>query len=205
VGFAAQKAQKGQRPDLGDLIFSRMSPSTQRKLAPAKVSRCPRCETKFVQQGYPRTFCSRNCSKAAWKRQQAEYLANHGRETGTDVALLKSSYLHCDVRTSARGVTTSRQAPNSSILSWPLRPAPGERPLKRAASFRFAFLSAFSVPRSQHPARPSALQNPQCASAMSSSSPKVEASFRRFCAVAEGVGREGAPCSLGCVSFCFVS
>jgi CheY-like chemotaxis protein len=36
---------------LGDPIFSRMSPSTQRKLAPAKVSLCPRCETKFVQQG----------------------------------------------------------------------------------------------------------------------------------------------------------
>ena len=42
-----------------------------------------------------------------------------------------------------------------------------ERPLNRAAPFRFAFLSAFSVPRSKHP-RPSDArspsQNPLCAS-----------------------------------------
>jgi hypothetical protein len=66
-------------------------------------------------------------------------------------------------------------------------------PLNRAAPFRFAFLSAFSVPRSRHP-RPSDArspsQNPRCASQEVRTPPPRQAvvPFRRFYPVAEGVG-----------------
>jgi hypothetical protein len=54
----------------------------------------------------------------------------------------------------------------ASSLSWPAQPqwttvpnGGGFRALNRAAPFRFAFLSAFSVPRSRHP-RPSDARSP---------------------------------------------
>jgi hypothetical protein len=52
-----------------------------------------------------------------------------------------------------------RLSDTSSILRWLLHPRHEERPLNRAAPFRFAFLSAFSVPRSKHP-RPSDARSP---------------------------------------------
>jgi hypothetical protein len=62
-----------------------MTPGTRRKLTPALVSLCPNCKKEFVQQGYPRIFCSKNCRQSTWKRQQAKYL-DAGRKAVAEMA-----------------------------------------------------------------------------------------------------------------------
>ena len=77
--------------------------------------------------------------------------------------------------------------------------------MNRAAPFRFAFLSAFSVPRSRHP-RPSdarsPFQNPLRASREVRTPAPRQAGvpFRRFSPVAEGVGRDGTPVGQACTA-----
>jgi hypothetical protein len=72
-------------------------------------------------------------------------------------------------------------------------------------TFRFAFLSAFSVPRSRHP-RPSDAcspsQNPLRASQeVRTPAPRqAVVPFRRFHPVAEGVGRDGTPVGQACTA-----
>jgi hypothetical protein len=85
AGVLRQKTTKRRRPDLGDSISYRMTQGTQKKLTPAQVSVCPKCEIKFIQQGYPRRFCSRKCSKAAWKKAQAIFL-EAGRKAVAEAA-----------------------------------------------------------------------------------------------------------------------
>ena len=73
-----------------------------------------------------------------------------------------------------------------------------QEPLNRAAPFRFAFLSAFSVPRSRHP-RPSDARSPSLNPLRASFEVRTPAPrqavvpFRRSRPVAEGVGRDGTP------------
>jgi hypothetical protein len=86
-----------------------------------------------------------------------------------------------------------------------LQLAPKERPLNRAAPFRFAFLSAFSVPRSKHP-RPSDARSPSQNPLRASQEVRTPAPrqavvpFRRFYPVAEGVGRDGTPVGQACTA-----
>jgi hypothetical protein len=47
-------------------------------LKPAKVLQCPECQKQFVEgrwRGrYPQRFCNKNCSRTAWRKQQAAFL-----------------------------------------------------------------------------------------------------------------------------------
>jgi hypothetical protein len=80
-----------------------------------------------------------------------------------------------------------------------------EKLLNRAAPFRFAFLSAFSVPRSKHP-RPadarSPSQNPLRASqeVRTPYPRRAVVPFRRFRPVALGVSRDGTPVGQACTT-----
>src|SRR5450432_4321047 len=73
------------------------------------------------------------------------------------------------------------------------------------APFRFAFLSAYSVPRSKHP-RPSDARSPsqnplRASQEVRTPAPKqVWVPFRRFRPVAEGVGRDGTPVGQACTA-----
>jgi hypothetical protein len=78
------KAAKKRGPHSGDLILSEMTPAIRRKLTPALVSLCPNCKERFVQQGYPRIYCSKNCRQNTWKRQHAKYL-EAGRKAVTEM------------------------------------------------------------------------------------------------------------------------
>jgi hypothetical protein len=76
MSFAAKNDKKEASPALAD-ILSRMTPATKRKLARGPlgaVSTCPHCAKAFVQRQLPRTFCSRVCSKAHWRQEQARFL-----------------------------------------------------------------------------------------------------------------------------------
>ena len=79
------------------------------------------------------------------------------------------------------------------------------RAVEIAAPFRFAFLSAFSVPRSKHP-RPSDARSPsqnplRASQEVRTPAPKqVRVPFRRFYPVAEGVGRDGTPSGQACTA-----
>ncbi len=70
---------------------------------------------------------------------------------------------------------------------------------------RFAFLSAFSVPRSRHP-RPSDARSPSQNPLRASQEVRTPAPrqavvpFRRFYPVAEGVGRDGTPVGQACTA-----
>jgi len=77
------------------------------------------------------------------------------------------------------------------------------KPLNRPAPFWFAFLSAFSVPRSKHP-RPSDARSPsqnplRASQKVRTPSPRqAGVPFRRFHPVASGVGRDGTPFGQAC-------
>jgi hypothetical protein len=73
-------------------ISSEMTRGTRRKLTPALVSLCPNSKKEFVQQGYPRIFCCKNCRQNTWKRQQAKYL-EAGRKAVAEMAA-QGRFLH---------------------------------------------------------------------------------------------------------------
>ena len=110
-----------------------------------------------------------------------------------------------DVAILLNGSSSLRVSDALWTLSWFLLLATERGPLNRAAPFRFAFLSAFSVPRSKHP-RPSdarsPFQNPLRASQeVRTPAPRqAVVPFRRFCPVAEGVGRDGTPVGQACTA-----
>jgi hypothetical protein len=77
--------------------------------------------------------------------------------------------------------------------------------IEQGGSFRFVFLSAFSVPRSRHP-RPSDARSPsqnplRASQEVRTPAPKqVWVPFRRFYPVALGVGRDGTPSGQACTA-----
>lgn len=77
-GVLRHNPTKREGPQNVDQVVSSMSPSTLRKLKPAKVLTCPGCGKQFVEgrwRGrYPQRFCSKNCSRTAWRKRQAAFL-----------------------------------------------------------------------------------------------------------------------------------